>query len=348
MLTDPRPTLQPEEKLLLALCRLEFSEEKKKTIKDLIKEVSDWEAFVKLTNRHGIIALTAYNIKELGLAGRIPGIVMQTLDNGRMKVMLRNTWLVRRWKEINAILTDAGIKHLLLKGMALEHTVYGAKGLRQMTDNDILVRKEDALQAWNLLQEHGFIPETLKSPLYRKIIPDIGKHLPTLVKDGYAVEVHNRLFSETDKNLILDEAIDNAAGIEIEGIKTYTLNNNLHLKYLIAHNLEHVSASGTELKLFLDISLLKQDNYCSIREDILSDPEKFKIPDYRKKLYSQQFYSLPKNSRMRFLAGDIFPSISWMKERHGCGWPWVLVYYPWRMGKLFWLINAGRSKEIKM
>ncbi len=124
---------------------------------------------------------------------------MKVLDNGRMKSMIRNTWLAERWRKVNKILTAAGIKHVLLKGMALENTVYGAKGLRQMTDCDILVKKADALKAWLLLQENGFIPDIIKSPLHRKIIADIGKHLPTLRKDDYAVEIHHRLFREADK-----------------------------------------------------------------------------------------------------------------------------------------------------
>ena len=44
-------------------------------------------------------------------------------------------------------LRKAGIKHILLKGMALEHTLYGSKGLRQMTDCDILIKSEEAAES---------------------------------------------------------------------------------------------------------------------------------------------------------------------------------------------------------
>jgi len=207
-----------------------------------------------------------------------------------------------------------------------------------MTDNDILVKREDAVNAWNLLQRNGFVPVNFKSALHRKIITDIGKHLPTLVKDEYAVEIHTKLFNETEKNSVLENAIDNAIEIDIGGVRAYILNDELHLDYLVEHNHYHNLGTGPELRLFLDISLVKRDNYNTISEIILSDPLSYIDPDYRQKIYRKQFYDLPFNSRLRFLAGDIFPSIRWMKQRHECGWPRVFLYYPRRVGKLIWLI----------
>ena len=161
MLTDLKSNLNPEEKLLLALCGLDFNGEKKQEILQLLEDRIDWDRYLKMVNEHGIIALEAYNIRELGLSNRVPEGVMKILDNARMKTLMRNTWQTQQWKEVNEILSDAGIKHVLLKGMALEHTVYRSLGLRQMTDTDILVKRDDALKAWNLLQKHGFVSEPL-------------------------------------------------------------------------------------------------------------------------------------------------------------------------------------------
>jgi hypothetical protein len=330
--------LTPEEKLLLTVCRLEFSEEKKKELRIFAEQVKDWDKFVRISNEHGIIALAAFNLKKTQLDHLVPEKQMRMLNDSLMQSMIRNSWLLERWKEVNRILTEAGIKHVLLKGMALEHTVYGSKGLRQMTDNDILVKREDAVNAWNLLQRNGFVPVNFKSALHRKIITDIGKHLPTLVKDEYAVEIHTKLFNETEKNSVLENAIDNAIEIDIGGVRAYILNDELHLDYLVEHNHYHNLGTGPELRLFLDISLVKRDNYNTISEIILSDPLSYIDPDYRQKIYRKQFYDLPFNSRLRFLAGDIFPSIRWMKQRHECGWPRVFLYYPRRVGKLIWLI----------
>jgi len=335
--------LNPEEKFLLSLCRLDFNEEEKTELRVLVEQVKDWDKIVRISNEHGIIALAAFNLKETHLDCLIPEKQMRMLNDGLIQSMIRNTWLLERWKEVNTILTEAGIKHVLLKGMALENTVYGSKGLRQMTDNDILVKREDGLRAWNLLQNYGFEPVNIKSFLYKKIITDIGKHLPTLVRDGYALEIHLKLFNEKEKNSVLDHAVDNAVGIEIDGTKAFILNNELHLDYLIEHNNDHLSGSDLELRLFLDISLLKNDNYESINDALLSDPSGLRIHGYRQKIYRQQFRGLSFPSKLRFIAGDIFPSVKWMKERYSCGLPGVLIRYPARIGKIMWLIR--KSKE---
>lgn len=338
MITDPLSLLSAEEKLLLSLCRLEFSEEKKSEIRELMKEVKDWDRFVKLVNNHGIIALTAYNIREAGLTDHVPEEAMKILDNGSMQSMVRNAWLVQRWNEVNSILSEAGIKHILLKGMALEHTIYGAKGLRQMTDNDILVKNEDAMKAWLLLQKHGFIPEMIKSPLYRKIITEIGKHMPTLVKDGYAVEIHNRLFRESEKNGKLNNAIDNAFEIDIEGTKAFILKDDINLDFLKEHLQYHLVSGGAQLRLFLDMEFIEPGSAPPIPDGFLTKPDQSVSPGQRKRAYRAAFFSIPKKIRFRYLAGDIFPSMRWMKKRHGCGTLKAVFLYPKRVGKVLWVM----------
>jgi hypothetical protein len=339
-MNDLLPNINPEEKLLLSLCRLDFNEEQKAEIGDLIKKIKDWDRFVKLVNDHGIIALTAYNIREIGLADHVPESSMKILENGHMRSLIRNTWLVERWKEVNKILSEAGIKHVLLKGMALEHTVYGSKGLRQMNDNDILIKKEEALRAWTILQSHGFIPEIIKSPLHRKIISETGKHLPTLRKEGYAVEIHIRLFHDPVKDARLDEAIDKALKIEIDGSGAFILENEIHLEYLKYHNRYHLSAGRSQLRLILDMNLLYTGSIHPLPEGFILNPHWKQKVRQNKNSYISHYFSLPPDVRLRYLIGDIFPSLRWMKQRHHCGSVKALLYYPQRLGKLVWLMEG--------
>jgi hypothetical protein len=339
-MTDPLSQFSAEEKLLLSLCRLEFSEEQKSDIRELMREVKDWDHFVKLVNNHGIIALTSNNIREGGLTDHVPKEAMKILDNGSMQSMVRNAWLVQRWKDVNNIFSEAGIKYILLKGMALEHTFYGGRGLRQMTDNDILVKNEVALKAWLLLQKHGFIPEMVKSPLHRKIITEIGKHMPTLVKDGYSVEIHNRLFHEAEKNRKLNNAIDDATEIEIEGTKAFILKDDIHLDFLKEHLQYHLVSGGAQLRLFLDMELIEPGSAPPIPDGFLTKPDQSVNPEQRKKAYRVNFLSIPNRIRFRYLVGDILPSLRWMKKRHRCRSIKALFLYPRRLGKVFWLLKA--------
>jgi hypothetical protein len=339
-MNDLISNLTSEEKLLLSLCRLELSGERRAESVEMMKEIADWDRFVRLANEHGVIAITAYNIRENRMADQVPDTVMKILDNARMQSMIRDTWLVQRWKEVNAILSAVGIKHVLLKGMALEHTAYGAKGLRQMTDTDILVREDDGMKSWLLLQENGFTPLNIKSPLHNKILPLIGKHLPTLLKDGYPVEIHTRLFDESEKNEILGEAIDSAVEIDIDGTRAFILSDDIHLEYLKSHLEYHIRTGGAQLRQYLDMELIRPGSAPEFPEGFISNPVQPQRRVQDKDAYVAQFHALPRGIRLRYLAGDVFPSLKWMKQRHGCGTIRALLLYPRRIGKVLWILKA--------
>ncbi len=333
----PKDILSPEEKLVYSLCRLEFDDVIKNDIRELIGETMDWDRFTKLVTYHGITALTARNLHNLDLDTKIPSETLKFLDGGRMQSMIRNTWLAGRWKEVNTILSEAGIRNLLLKGMALEHTVYGSSGLRQMNDVDILVKKDEIMKAWLLLQSHGFISDMIKSPLHVSIITEIGKHMPTLRKDGFPVELHHRLFTSPDRNEILDNAIDNAVEIKIEGSPAFIPENDIHREFLRSHFEDHRSVGGIQLRLWLDMELLLPGCAPEFTTEMIKKPNLPSTPHQRKNNFRKHFYSMPRSIRLRYLAGDILPSLRWMKKRYNCSTLKALLFYPGRIGKILWI-----------
>jgi Uncharacterised nucleotidyltransferase len=325
--------------LLLLLCRYPFDEKNRETLSKLIREVKDWPGLVKLINAHGIIALAAYNIKEAGLEKEIPGDAMAILENGYFKSIQRNAWLTERWKEVNTLLCYAGIKHILLKGMALEHTLYGSRGLRQMTDNDILIKPEESFKAWQLLQQEGFTLDPVKSPLFNKIRFDFGQHLPALYKNGYAIEIHDKLF---DNNIIkgrrFEDPFADAVEIFVGDRKTLIPSKEVHLMYLINHFEHHTMSGECQLRLYTDIILLDKSNSIEVPDRFISDPMQGNKKEFRKAAYKARIRAIPPKHRLRFLIGDTFPSVKWMKERYKCSGLNVMLRYPIRIGKLWWLI----------
>jgi hypothetical protein len=304
----------------------------------LLTEVRDWKELTELINSHGIIALAAYNIKESGLEKQIPEESITILENGYMQSVVRNAWLTERWKEVNSILGNAGIKHIVLKGMALEHTLYGARGLRQMSDNDIFLRREDSLKAWYLLQQEGFSSEIIKSGIHKKILLDIGKHLPTLTKNGYSVEIHHKLSDNIiiGENGSCDPFVD-AIEINIGDTKAWTLSKDLQLKYLISHFEKHKMEGNCQLRLYADIVLLDKTSQVTVPDHFILNPRQEMNLRYRKAAYRSTILEIPARHRLRFVIGDIFPSLKWMKERYKCDRAKALLYYPVRIVKIFWL-----------
>lgn len=326
--------------LLLQLCQYPFDPSKKDLLKELLNQVQDWKKTVELINAHGIIALASYNIRQAGLENEISPFAMTAIDNGYHQSIVRNIWLKERWKEVNEILSKAGLKHILLKGMALEYTHYNASGLRQMSDCDILIRREEALKTWNLLQASGFKTKTIKSPLHNRIISDLGKHLPTLYKEDFAVEIHIRLFNTKlqDEDLY-NRIFDRSPEIAIDNIKAFVLPDDTQLNYLLHHFEKHKSEGECQLRLYRDITLLDKNTSCVFPDMFISDPSQSRQLSYRKAAYRDNFHSIPKRFRIRFLLGDLFPSVKWMKERYNCRGVRVFLYYPQRVGKVWWLLG---------
>jgi hypothetical protein len=324
--------------LLTLLCQYPCNVSGRNELASLLREVKDWPKTVELINAHGIIALAAYNIKVSQLQNEIPETSMALLEDGYMKSVARNAWLTERWKEVNEILTNAGIKHVLLKGMALEHTLYGSMGLRQMNDNDILVSREDAFKTWHLLKGEGFSHAPIKSALHTRILLDVGKHLPTLYKNGYAVEIHHKLF---DNNSILNkqsDPIEYAIPFSIRGTEALMLPDEIQTLYLIDHFHKHLQEGSVQLRQYADIILLDKNAKISFPDDFIYNPVQTGHPKTQKKAYREAIMSVPGKHRLRYLAGDIFPSLQWMNQRYGCSGIKTLFYYPQRMGKILWLV----------
>ena len=329
----------PEEKLLVSLCGLQFDEEQIATISGYLGKVNDWSFFTRLANEHGIIALVRYNIRECGLEMKIPVDSMTVLENGYMQSLVRNTWLTERWKEVNTILGNKGIKHILLKGMALEHTIYGARGLRQMNDNDILIKSEDAFKAWYLLQQEGFTLEPFKSPLLKKIMFEFGHHLPALYKDGYSVEIHHKLLNkEKTDNIDVNYLFDNSVEIFVGGIKAFMLRPDLHLIFLIDHFERHALSGNCQLRLYTDIILLDRKSTLTMPYSFISNPNQENNSRYHKASYKATIMKIPGKHRLRFIIGDMFPSLKWMKKRYKCSNLKAVMHYPERIGKVIRLL----------
>ena len=89
---------------------------------------------------------------------RAAGIADRRLD--AIKSIYRMSWtknqfILAELENVLRRLEDAGIRTMLLKGVALVHVVYKDRGVRPMTDVDILVPLERAGDAIDVLEAHG-------------------------------------------------------------------------------------------------------------------------------------------------------------------------------------------------
>jgi hypothetical protein len=201
------------------------------------------------------------------------------------------------------------------------------------------VERENAIKAWHLLQKEGFAPSLQKSSLHTKILCDIGKHLPCLFKNGYAIEIHHKLY---DKNHINEKnpfnPVEEANEITIGGYKAWILSEKHQLAHLTDHFKKHAIGGEMPLRLYADIALLDKTIKIEIPDDFILNPQQINKTKYLKAGYKTAVNSVPLKYRLRFVTGDIFPSIEWMKKRYNCNSIKAGLHYPLRVGKVLWLI----------
>ena len=87
---------------------------------------------------------------------------------GRMRGVYRRTWVLNtiqlgEGERAIAVLDEQGIPTMLLKGAAMVARWTGDSGVRMMADYDVLVPRDRALEAVELLREGGWRPAVDRS-----------------------------------------------------------------------------------------------------------------------------------------------------------------------------------------
>jgi len=249
--------IRDEEILLLGLCRLSFSEKLRNRLEGLIGSVGDWDYFTNLATEHGIAALVWHNLESLGLLNRLPEKNASMLRSSHLLSVTRNAFLLTGAEEVVSLLNRAGIKVVLLKGLALELTLYGNSGFRQMTDIDLLISRYDFLKAREILLENGYDSLPVKSGFHKPIMEWTGKHLPTLMKNGIPVDIHLELFPGR-KNNLTSKVIETAREVRFEREKAFVPDPGLFFLYLVRHLYFHELNNESQLRLYADLVVMAE------------------------------------------------------------------------------------------
>lgn len=382
-------------RFLLLLSRIDFTPAQKGQVNEQIQSFSEWKLFAGLAVRHGVAALVWQNLTDLGLAGSVPETEKTLLEGMRFKSIARVSWITETAAAVTSLLGQEGIKVVLLKGLALEHTVYGARGLRQMSDADLLVAPSDALKARDILVREGFSSMPLKSPLYRHIILDLGNHLPELHRGGISVDLHYRLFGPEGEEMVV-RAIQESESASGTIHNFRVLPPMTSFLALVSHIYKHEIKGEFQLRLWTDIYLLLERYggrilvpglpaaaeeagipaetriVLSVMEQVwgVAIPEVMRAQTEEEQAKADRFLTdlahpgavesisqqemFKRNlealrstrKKMIFILGDVFPSVGFMKKRYGCRSSLsAALYYPHRLGKLFWILSLFRAKN---
>jgi len=117
------------------------------------------EAWVELADDAADAGLAALLLDHASLNGvDLPSICRERLRAAAMTVAVRHLNMMRELESVLHAFNHAGVPVMLLKGAALNRTVYERADQRPMSDLDLLVKPENANEALVLLRSHGCQP----------------------------------------------------------------------------------------------------------------------------------------------------------------------------------------------
>jgi len=179
--------LRPEIELLLCCARSRIAPDATDRIHTLLRSEIHWPFLIHKAHQHGSLSLLCWNLSN-HCPEAVPESAMGQLRSQFQANAQQNLALTRELLQLIRLLEEHDIGVMPYKGPVLAATLYGDLLLRQCSDLDILVRREDVPRATELLASRGFHP---KRPLS---VPEAN-----YLRDEYA-----RSFVRTEDRMVLE------------------------------------------------------------------------------------------------------------------------------------------------
>lgn len=193
----------------------------------------DLDAIYKLASCHMLAATIAPALKAARIQDRR---FAKALEHSALK----NSTMDMEMDAVFAALTDAGIWHMPLKGIVLQH-LYPIYGMRQMSDHDILFDAKRAEDVKAIMESLGFSTE----------------HFGTSNHDVYHkepvsnFEMHSALFGPSHDEKLYDYYQDVEKRLLGDRYEKHFSPEDFYL-YVTAHEYKHYTGGGTGLRSVLD------------------------------------------------------------------------------------------------
>lgn len=150
--------MRPEDDLLLCCARLWMDSEVSEKVTSLLQNEMDWSYLRSRAQRHGLTPLL-YRSLKCARPQAVPEAILDQLRQYFLANAWRNLLLTEELLEVLDLFKTHGIPAIPYKGPVLAASIYGDLGLRQMSDLDILIPKEEILKARHLLVSLGYQTE---------------------------------------------------------------------------------------------------------------------------------------------------------------------------------------------
>ena len=201
----------------------------------------DLDAIYKLARRQSLAATVSPALKAAGIQDRR---FAKALEHSALK----SSTMDMEMDAVFAALTEAGIWHMPLKGIVLQH-LYPVYGMRQMSDHDILFDAKRADNVKTIMEGLGF-----STRLFENNEQDVYYKEPVC-----NFEMHRYLFGDAHDERLRAYYTDVEKRLLGDGSEKHLSPEDFYI-YMIAHEYKHYSARGTGLRSVLDTYVFLQKN----------------------------------------------------------------------------------------
>ncbi len=211
----------------------------------------NWPDFLKILRRHRIVSLANFNLAHSG--HDIPVDVRATLAAAARDCAATDLIHAAETTRLQREFDEAGLPALFLKGATTGVLAYGALGVKQSWDIDLLTTEPNMMDAMELLQRRGY---RLVSPsgLSPAALARFARfyHEAQLGDDrGITVELHWRLFTKPVMSEV--SALSETQVVRLGDRDVRTLRDDLLIVFLIGHGQEH---GWSRLKWLADLNAM--------------------------------------------------------------------------------------------
>lgn len=154
----PPAALRPEHQVLLCCARRQLDQKSATRLRRLLKEDLDWPDLLRAAAEHGLIPLLYHHL-QAHAAHQAPPAVLSRLRDQVQRHTAWNLILTRELCRLLSLLAAQGIVAIPFKGPTLAALAYGDLSLRQFSDLDLLVPRQDVPRTEEVLISQGYRPE---------------------------------------------------------------------------------------------------------------------------------------------------------------------------------------------
>jgi hypothetical protein len=190
--------LSREDELLVHCACLDLSEERRKSIKDLLADKLDWDLLMQKAVWHRVLLLVSHHLRSPDLSVLVPEPVLEKLKSLHYQSLARNMVLQNELSLLLSAFNIQEIPVIVLKGAALLENVYRDISLRPMNDIDILVRPEHLDLAEAIALQRGYTYLTAQDT--PKQTQKSGRHLDNMLlrEKNILLEIHEHIVNTDD------------------------------------------------------------------------------------------------------------------------------------------------------